>query len=218
MIETAAPPLPTKPLLRGVSHQIAFFAALAGASALLLAARSPQALRGAAIYGASLATLFGVSALYHRRNWRPVARKWMRRLDHSAIFVLIAGTFTPFCLLLGPGARLALALTWGAAALGVLQSCFWVGAPKPLVALLAVAMGWSVLPIVPHIRAATGPSGISLLFSGGVSYCLGAAAYSFKRPDPAPAVFGYHEVFHAFVIAGALCHFAVVASVVRALG
>lgn len=223
MIDTVSPmterdpPLPAKPLLRGVSHQIAFFVALVAGLLLVHGARGARAQVGAAVYASSLAALFGVSALYHRRNWQPAARRWMRRLDHSAIFVLIAGTFTPFCLLLREGAHFALALCWGAAALGVAQSVFWVSAPKPVAAILAVAMGWSVLPILPDIRSATGTGGVVLLLGGGVLYCLGAAAYAFKRPNPAPAVFGYHEIFHAFVIAGSACHFAVMIVVLRAL-
>src|SRR5689334_13033688 len=113
-----------KPRLRGVSHQIAFFVSLAGAAFLLWTARGPRALWAAAVYSASLATLFGVSALYHRRTWTPGARAWMRRLDHSAIFVLIAGTFTPFCLLLDRSRGLALSLAWLGATLGVAQSVF----------------------------------------------------------------------------------------------
>lgn len=209
--------LTVKPMLRGVSHQIAFFVALVAAAFLQRLAHSTRAQVGAAVYGASLAALFGISALYHRHHWEPAARRWMRRLDHSAIFILIAGTFTPFCLLLPTGAPLALSLCWGAAALGVAQSIFWVGAPKPLVAVLAVVMSWSVLPLLQPIRGAAGPTGVALLLIGGVLYCLGAAAYAFKRPDPAPAIFGYHEIFHAFVIAGSACHYAVIVIVMRAL-
>lgn len=208
--DVAAP----KPLLRGVSHQIAFFVSLAGCAALSLLAHGRRAALAADIYGASLATLFGVSALYHRRHWRPVQRQWMRRLDHSAIFVLIAGTFTPFCLKLQSGRGEALALAWGGCGLGVLQSLFWVRAPKPLVAAAAVALSWGMTPIL--MRSA-GPLGLALLVGGGVLYSAGAAAYALKRPDPVPAVFGYHEVFHAFVIGGSACHFAAVLPIIREL-
>src|ERR1700730_16744326 len=125
-----------KPLLRGVSHQIAFFFALAAAGVLLSIARGPRATWGAATYGASLVALLGTSALYHRVQWRPRPREWMRRFDHAAIFVLIAGTFTPFCLLLpGRRASIALTLTWGGAELGFAQSLILDNAPKPIVAL-----------------------------------------------------------------------------------
>jgi hemolysin III len=207
-----------KPLLRGVSHQIAFFFALAAAGVLLSIARGPRATWGAATYGASLVALLGTSALYHRVQWRPRPREWMRRLDHSAIFVLIAGTFTPFCLLL-PGSRAAtaLALTWGGAALGLAQSLFWVHAPKPIVALLCVVLGWSAIPLMGTIRAATGALGLGLLLAGGALYSLGALAYALRRPNPVPGVFGYHEVFHALVVLASVCHFGVEQAVVRAL-
>ena len=204
-----------KPLLRGVSHQIAFFCALAGAGALLTLARDRTALAGAAIYGASLATLFGVSALYHRRNWAPAPRTLMRKLDHSAIFVLIAGTFTPFCRgLAGRGRALGLSLVWGGAALGIAQSLFWVHAPKWVVAVACVGLAWSMTPLLARAADA---HGLVLLFGGGVLYSAGAAIYAAKRPDPAPAVFGYHEVFHALVIAGSALHYAAVLPAVRAL-
>ena len=203
-----------KPKLRGVSHQIAFFAALAAGVLLAASARDRLGMAVAAIYGASLATQFGVSALYHRPHWQPRARGWMRRLDHSAIFVLIAGTFTPFCVSLGDGGALGLRLVWGGAALGIAQSLFWVHAPKPLVAVLAVALSWAMTPI---LWRAAGGTGFALLIGGGILYSAGAVVYSLKRPDPIPAVFGYHEVFHAFVIAASICHFAAVAPVVRAL-
>ncbi len=204
-----------KPLLRGVSHQVAFFVALAGAAALLLLARDRTALTGAAIYGASLATLFGVSALYHRRNWAPAPRTLMRKLDHSAIFVLIAGTFTPFCLALGAhGRALGLSLVWGGALLGIGQSLFWVHAPKWVVAVACVGLAWSMTPLLARAADARG---LALLLGGGLLYSVGAAIYALKRPDPAPAVFGYHEVFHALVIAGSACHYAAVVPLVRAL-
>jgi hemolysin III len=207
-----------KPLLRGVSHQIAFFFALAAAGVLVSVARGPRATWAAAVYGASLVALLGTSALYHRVQWRPRPREWMRRLDHSAIFVLIAGTFTPLCLLLpGRRAAIALALSWGGAALGVAQSLFWVKAPKPIVAGLCVVLGWSVFPLLGSIRATSGTLGLELLLAGGVLYSMGALAYALRRPNPVPGVFGYHEVFHALVVLASVCHFGTVQAVVRAL-
>ena len=204
-----------KPLLRGVSHQIAFFVALAAAAFLLRLAHDGLALLGAAIYGVSLSALFGVSALYHRRNWQPAPRTLMRKLDHSAIFLLIAGTFTPFCLALGPGLRAqGLALVWGGALLGIAQSLFWVHAPKWVVAAACVALAWSMTPLLARAADARG---LWLLLTGGVLYSAGAGIYAARRPDPVPAVFGYHEVFHALVIAGSACHYAAVVPLVRAL-
>ncbi len=209
---------PAKPLLRGVSHEIAAFVALAGWIALAAVAPSARARAAANVYGASLFALFLVSAVYHRPNWPPRARAWMRRLDHSAIFLLVAGTYTPVCLLLPPASGLPLlAIVWGGAALGVVQSIVWVHAPKPLVAAIYVALGWAVLPVLPAIRTALGSAALALLAAGGAAYTLGAVIYAARRPDPFPRVFGYHEVFHALVIAAAACHFAVVARAVPAL-
>jgi hemolysin III len=208
-----------KPLLRGVSHEIAAFVAFAAWVALSASARGAQARAAAGVYGATLFGLFSVSALYHRPNWPPRARLLMRRLDHSAIFLLIAGTYTPFCLLLGGATgRTLLAVAWGGALLGVARSVVWPRAPRPLAALAYLLLGWVVLPALPALRAALGNGAMALLAAGGLIYSLGAAVYASRRPDPFPAVFGYHEVFHALVIAAAACHFSVVAAAVRALG
>jgi hemolysin III len=207
-----------KPLLRGVSHQIAAFVALAACAALVKAAPSTRALVAALTYGVSHALLFGASALYHRPTWAAATRRWLRRVDHSAIFLLIAGTYTPFCLLLG-GRRevILLSVVWGGALLGILRCILWIDAPKPLVALIYLALGWVILPVLPELRAVVGTNGLGLLLAGGLAYSAGAIVYATQRPDPAPRVFGYHEVFHALVIAAAGCHFAVVLPVVRAM-
>ena len=206
-----------KPRLRGVSHQFAFFVALA-AGASLVALAPAQARLAAAIYAGSLATLLGTSALYHRPTWAPGPRRWMRRADHAAIFVLIAGTYTPFTLLLTPHDALVMrALAWGGAALGIVQSLFWVHAPRPLVAALYIGFGSAILVFWPALHGALGASGLSVLLLGGLFYSTGAVIYVARRPDPLPAVFGYHEIFHALVVAAAVCHFTVVASVMRAL-
>jgi hemolysin III len=209
-------PALTKPRLRGVSHELAFFAAL-GAGAVLVALAPAGARAAAAVYGVSLATMLGVSALYHRPTWAPGPRTWMRRLDHAAIFVLVAGTYTPFALLLGARGPAVLALAWGGAVLGILQSLFWVNAPRPLVVCLYVALGWAVAVFWPALQAALGVPALSALVLGGVLYSIGAVVYAARKPDPSPAVFGYHEIFHAFVIAAAVCHFGVVVAVVRSL-
>jgi hemolysin III len=207
-----------KPLLRGVSHQIAALVALAACAPLVRAAASTRALIAALTYGVSLALLFGASALYHRPTWTAAPRRWLRRVDHSAIFLLIAGTYTPFCLLLGGRRGLVLlAVVWGGALLGILRCMLWIDAPRPLVALIYVALGWVIVPVLPDVRAAVGGNGLGLLLAGGLAYSAGAIVYTTQRPDPAPRVFGYHEVFHALVIAAAACHFAVVLPVVRAM-
>jgi hemolysin III len=201
-----------------VSHEIAAAAALLAWATLAVLAGSDRARAAANVYGASLFSLFFVSALYHRPRWTARARLLMRRLDHSAIFLLIAGTYTPFCLLLPPASGLPLlAIVWAGAAAGVLQSILWVRAPKPLVAAVYVLLGWAVVPVVPALRHALGGGAIALLFTGGAAYTVGAVVYATRRPDPFPRVFGYHEVFHALVIAAAACHFAVAAAAIRAL-
>ena len=213
----AAPPR-QKPLLRGVSHQIAAGVALAGFVALVLVAPGPRARLGALVYGLSLVGLFSVSALYHRPTWSPRARLWMRRLDHSAIFLLIAGTFTPICLLVGDRrAHVMLAVVWVGAGLGILRALFWPRAPRVLATGLYLMLGWAAVPLVPAMYRAIGPVSLGLLAGGGLLYSIGAVIYATRRPDPFPRVFGYHEVFHALVVAAAGLHFAVAAGAVRAL-
>jgi hemolysin III len=205
-----------KPKLRGVSHELAFFAAL-GAGAVLIALAPPRAVLAAAVYAVSLAAMLGTSALYHRPHWSKGPRRWMRRADHAAIFVLIAGTYTPFTLLIPEHGAAMLALAWGGAALGILQSFFWVTAPRPLVAALYIALGWAVVVFWPALHVALGTPGLTVFIAGGVLYSIGAVVYAARKPDPAPAVFGYHEIFHVFVVAAAVCHFGVVVAVIRAI-
>jgi hemolysin III len=209
---------PEKPLLRGVSHQIAFFVALAGGGVLVLSARSTPAALAALVFAASLALLFGTSALYHRVHWNPAQRRRMRRLDHAAIFVLIAGGYTPIFALVpsSSGGHGALFVIWIGAGLGVLKSLLWADAPKWVTALLCVVLGWTVAGQVLDRASIVGSLAVGLLVACGVIYSLGALVYALKRPDPFPKVFGYHEVFHAIVIAASGCLFAHVALVVRA--
>jgi hemolysin III len=211
----SAPPR-VKPRLRGVLHLHASYVALVAGIILVAAASSPRAALAAAVYGASLVTLFGVSALYHCPNWRPATRAWLRRLDHAAIFVLIAGSYTPFCLVAlhgGVGHRLLL-VAWIGAGLGILQSVFWVRAPRGISAALYLALGWAVVPYIPQIWAAIGSLGISLIVCCGVLFSVGAVIYALKRPDPLPAVFGYHEIFHALVVIACSFNYAAIAMLV----
>jgi len=213
----AVPPR-QKPLLRGVSHEIAAGVALAGLVALVIMAPGPRARVGALVYGLSLVGLFSVSALYHRPTWSPRARLWMRRLDHSAIILLIAGTFTPICLLVGDRrAHVMLAVVWVGAGLGILRALLWPRAPRALATGLYLLLGWAAVPLVPAMYRAIGPVSLGLLAGGGLLYSIGAVIYATRRPDPFPRVFGYHEVFHALVVAAAGLHFAVAAGAVRAL-
>lgn len=214
MDTTLSTPTLVKPQLRGVLHQISFFIALA-AGAWLLTRASGTMFWACVVYLISLCGQFAVSALYHRITWQPAARQWWRRLDHSFIMILIAGTGTPLAVALpGDATRSFLMLLWGGAALGVLRAMVWITAPKPLVAVLALALAWFSYPFMPALNAMMGPTSVGFFLGGGVVYSLGAAAYAFKRPDPWPLVFGYHEVFHALVCLGALCHFVAVTRVV----
>jgi hemolysin III len=160
--------------------------------------------------------MFGVSALYHRVTWRSArVRKWMRRLDHSTILLLIAGTYTPFALLAFEG-RLAdaiLVVVWSGAAAGLVLNLFWVDAPTWLTALVFIALGWVGVVAVPELLD-LGVAPAVLVFVGGALYTVGALAYAFKRPNPAPAIFGYHEIFHLFVIGAAAVHFVAIAAFV----
>ena len=206
----AAPP--DKPLLRGVSHQIAFFLALVAGGALTASQPAGLARLAVGVYATCLAGMLGISAAYHRPSWSPIARQRMRRLDHAGIFLQIAGTYTPICLLGVRGAagdRLLL-VVWAGAGLGIVKSIFWAHAPKPLTALICVALGWTVVGAWTPVRVAIGASGVGLLLAGGVLYTAGALVYAAKRPNPSPRVFGYHEIFHALVVVAAVCHFEMV--------
>lgn len=214
MASLAPTELPTKPRLRGKSHGVAFFVALLAGIALVAAAEGQTAKIACAVYAASLCLLLGVSALYHLVNWTaPAARQRMRRLDHSAIFVLIAGTYTPLAFTLDPDSTFRmLAVAWTGAALGVLKALFWVHGPKWIVAVLAVAVGWLAVFYAVPLLGTIGLGPVLWMGLGGVLYSLGALVYALKRPDPWPSTFGYHEVFHALVIAAAICHFIAVSS------
>jgi hemolysin III len=219
--ETAslAAPVRLRPLLRGWSHALAASVALPAAWLLVTGAGDGPGTWGAAVYGSSLVLLFTTSALYHRIYWPSSIRHLIGRIDHSAIFLLIAGTYTPFCLLLGPGTgHRLLGLVWVAAALGIGVEIGWRRLPKGLRSGLYVLLGWFIVPVLPALRAAVGDRALMLLVVGGAFYTAGAVIYATRRPDPFPRVFGFHEIFHLLVIAAAACHFLVVAAAVRALG
>jgi hemolysin III len=203
-----------KPKLRGVSHEWAFFLSLGFGTALIILAKTPKATLAVAIYAVSLSALFGTSALYHRVNWRrPQVRMWMRRLDHSMIFFLIAGTYTPFALLVldGPLADAILAVVWIGAIAGAIVEMVWIHHPKWVGALIYLALGWVAVAAFPELWSEMGVAGTMLVAAGGLLYTAGAVVYATQRPNPSPAVFGYHEVFHLFVIAAAIAHFSAIA-------
>lgn len=206
--------LAVKPRLRGVTHQWAFFVSIILGAVLVLTAPRGDATAAAAIYAACVPVLFGSSALYHRVNWRSrAARRWMRRLDHSAIFLLIAGSYTPFAVLVIDGVlgEVILAVVWAGALAGIVLKLVWIDAPKWLITAIYVALGWVVVAAAPDLFRELGTVAASMVALGGLLYTTGALVYAFRRPDPVPAVFGYHEVFHALVILAAALQYAVVA-------
>jgi len=203
-----------KPKLRGVSHQWAFFASLVLGAILIVLADSPKATLAVGIYAVSLSALLGTSALYHRVNWtRPQVRQWMRRLDHSMIFFLIAGTYTPFALLVLQGtlAMAILAVVWIGAVAGAIVEMIWIDHPKWASALIYISLGWVATITFPELWTSMGVAGTLLVAFGGLLYTAGAVVYATQRPNPNPAVFGYHEVFHLFVIAAAIAQYAAIA-------
>ena len=205
----AGPAARVKPRLRGVFHQYAFFISLVGGTVLVVLAATIRASVAAAIYAASVSALFGVSALYHRVTWTTPARRRMRRLDHSMIFLLIAGTYTPVGLLVLEGtlATVVLAVVWGGAVAGIVLELAWTSAPRWLGWTVYLALGWVAVVATPQLVARLGVAGGLLIVAGGLVYSAGATVYALRRPDPVPAVFGYHEVFHLLVIAGVTAHF-----------
>jgi hemolysin III len=207
------------PRFRGRLHQAAFFVAVPAGVALVIAAPTALSRAAAAIYALSLAGLYGTSALYHRMPWSPRARGWMKRLDHSMIFVLIAGTYTPFSLLVLSGAwrAVVLSVVWAGAAVGIVLKMVRIDGLEALSATLYIGLGWMVVVAWPQMVRGLPPAAVALLATGGILYTTGAIVLATRRPDPSPAVFGYHEVWHAMVVGASLCHFAAVLLVVLAL-
>jgi hemolysin III len=200
-----------KPRMRGWLHTYAFFVAVVcGVVLCALVATRPgiAPLVSCAIYALTVCGLFGVSALYHRRMWTPRGYQIMRRLDHSMIFVFIAGTYTPFSvLLLPPGkATLILAVVWGGALAGVAMKLIWPHAPRWVSAPLYLALGWVAVAVLPDILGQGGVTALVLLLVGGLAYSVGAVFYALRRPNPWPTVFGHHEFFHACTLVAAVCH------------
>ena len=205
-----------KPLLRGVLHQGAFFAALVVAPLLIVAADGTRAKVAAGVFAASVAACFGASALYHRVTWTPRVRLWMRRIDHAGVYLLIAGTYTPVSLIaLGGAWRPAiLAIVWTGAAAAIVLKFAWVDAPKWLAAAIGIALGWVAVVALPQLASHVAPAAVVLLVIGGLAYTAGAIVYARRRPDPAPAIFGYHELFHALTIVAVSCQYTAIALIV----
>jgi hemolysin III len=207
------PPAAGIPRFRGVSHQFAFPVAVLAGCALAIYAPTPTARASAIVFAASVAAMFGASALYHRFPCSPERRRRLRLLDHAMIFMLIAGTYTPFgFLVLHPGWRVPLlSIVWGGALIAIAVQWCWPARPPWLAAALGIVLGWIAVIAFPQIVGGIGVAGSVLLVAGGVAYTLGAIVYARERPDPVPHVFGYHEVFHALVVVAVVCQYSTIA-------
>jgi hemolysin III len=205
-----------RPRLRGWLHLVAFPLTLVAGTVLVALSPDGRARWATGVFAGSACLLFGISALYHRRTWGPRAGAVLRRLDHSNIFLLIAGTYTPFALLLldRDDARILLALVWAGALAGIAFRVFWVGAPRWLHTPVYLALGWAAIFWLGDFAATAGPVVLTLIIVGGGLYSLGGMVYGFRRPDPAPRWFGFHEVFHSFTIAAFVVHYVGVSMVV----
>lgn len=207
-----------KPRLRGVFHLWAFFAAIGAGIVLVAVAEGARARFAAWVYVTALAAMFGASALYHRYPFKSAARRvWARRLDHSTIFVFIAGTYTPFALLSFGGwlRMVVLAVVWTGAALGLVLNLLWLHAPRWVTVLAYVAVGWVGVVTVPQLFSSVGVVGTVLVIAGGALYTVGALTYAFHWPNPFPRTFGFHEVFHVLVVLAAASQYVAVSLVVR---
>ena len=201
------------PRLRGVTHAYAFWCALVAAVVLIAITPGGVPRAAAAVYGAGLCALFGGSGLYHRWRWHPRWRPILRRIDHSTIYVFIAACYTPVALLILDGAFrwVVLGVVWGGAALGVVFSVAWITAPRALCAGTYVALGWVALLCLPQLSSALPLTPLILIASGGLLYTAGAVIFALGRPNPWPRTFGFHEIFHIFVILAAVVHFVAMA-------
>jgi hemolysin III len=201
-----------KPRLRGVFHELGFYAALGLGAGLVLSAEDGRARAAAAVFAGSVAFCFGASALYHRPMWRPPVRAWLARLDHAGVYLLIAGTYTPFGLLVMSKAWAVPVLTivWTGALAATFLKLFWFRTPKWLSAAIGVALGWVGVAAFSQLLKVPLP-GLVLVLVGGLLYTLGAMVYVFRRPDPVPHVFGYHELFHVLTLGGVGCQYAAIA-------
>jgi hemolysin III len=224
-VESATGALPDRelvqpPLLRGWLHLTCFFLALPAGWALVRVAEPDAARVGAVVYAAGVAALFGVSGTYHRRRWTPLVRSRLQRLDRATIFVMIAATYTPLCLsvLGGVTGTALLVAVWAGATAGVLLSVFTTAHRQALGLALYIPLGWLGVIALPQLASRLNASELVLIVAGGVLYTAGAVLLQRRWPDPVPRVLGYHEVWHAIVVAAVICHYLAVRSVLQRLG
>lgn len=197
-----------------MSHRIGAVVALVAGAVVISRTPTTRAALAGVVFVASMVAQFTISSLYHRGEWSAAAERRMRRLDHGCIYVMIAGSYTPFCMLALDEslARWILAVEWGIAVIGMLLAVFWTTKPRWVLAAGYVLQGWVVFPFFFQVVDAIGPDRAALMFTGGVLYTIGALVYATKRPNPMPKYFGFHELFHAFVVLASVCTFAVVSS------
>ena len=202
-----------KPRLRGVFHQWAFVLAIPLGIALVLEAGTTRARVAAAVFALSVVAMFGASALYHRPNWTPSRRAWLRRLDHAGIYCLIAGSYTPVGLLVLHGAwqTVVLAIVWSGSAVAIFIRLFWITAPKWISVVVSISLGWVGVVALPEVVAGAGLACMLLILAGGIAYSVGAVVYALKRPDPFPTVFGYHEIFHLLIVIAVALQYSAIA-------
>ncbi len=202
-----------KPLLRGVTHAYAFWVALVAAGVLTVLVHGGLPRLSALVYGTGLCALFAASGTYHRWRWNPRWRPLLRRIDHSTIFVFIAASYTPVALLVMHGTLrwVILGAVWIGALGGVILSVAWITAPRVLSAAVYLALGWVAIAAMPQLISRLPVAPLALLAAGGILYSTGAVVYAAKRPNPWPRIFGFHEIFHALVIAAAVTHFVAMA-------
>jgi hemolysin III len=204
------------PSLRGVSHEIAAFVSPVLGAALIVVAHTPTARWAALVYTLGITAMYTTSACYHRGHWTPPVKKRLRRLDHSMILVGIAATYTPIAVvgLDTRSAKILLGIVWPLAVAGIVVQMLWLHAPRWLSAGLYVVIGWVALAFLPVLWNQLGVITCALLVCGGVVYSLGAVVYATRRPDPAPAVFGFHEVFHLLTVVAGLFFYIAIARVI----
>jgi len=202
-----------KPRLRGLSHAVAFVVALPLGLALVLEPDTTRGRLSAVVFAAAVVAMFGASALYHSPNWPEAPRRWLRRVDHAGIYGLIAGTYTAFGLLALSGywRWVVLSIVWAGALAAIVFKFAWIDAPKWISAVIGVALGWIGVVVSPQLLGEIGVGASLLVLAGGLLYTLGALVYALRRPDPRPAIFGFHEVFHVLVIAAVACQYSAVA-------
>jgi hemolysin III len=202
-----------KPRLRGIFHLAGFVAALPLGVLLGLYANTARERVAVIAFGAAVVVMFGLSSLYHCGNWSITPRQWLRALDHAGIFILIAGTYTAFGLLVleAPWRWVVLGIVWGGAACAVLVNFAWRSSPQWLTGGVAIGLGWVGVLVAPQLAGEVGAGGAALVVVGGLAYTVGAVIFATRRPNPYPATFGYHEIFHLLVVAAVACHYVAVA-------